>query len=408
MAESLLIRLGSNALDTIRWMVWSASDQSIIASGELANAEQLTQLTDKAQTRRVTVLVPTCEVAVNCLNVPAKTQKAIRLAAPYMLEDELGQDVEELFFAYGEDKKYIADKNCFIAVVKRQQMTLWLTWLSDAGLSTKQMLPDVLALPEVSEQWQAITIGKQILVRQSQWQGMLIDEQHWVLAKQSWHEIQEVNIDAYSTLPECSENIMVNYQPEELPLALFSQNIAGTSFNLLQGEYQVLTQRSPLLKTWSWAIGIGIFALLLNLGIKSVTLMNINQKQQVVEQQVIEEYKAAFPKTKKVRISTIRSQLKRKMAEIGSSNNEASFLAMLEKVQPAFSQVPELKPESLKFDSKRNELRLQAIAKDYQHFEKFKTLLEQKQLSVTQGAQNNQGDSVSGSFSITAKKGDKS
>ena len=407
MAESLLIRLGSNALDTIHWMVWSA-DQNIIASGELANAEQLTQLTDKAQTRQVTVLVPTCDVVLKSLNVPAKNQKAIRQAAPYMLEDELAQDVEELFFAYSEEKKHDTDKNCFIAVVKHQQMLLWLTWLKDAGLSTKQMLPDVLALPYSVENWQAITISGQILVRQSQWQGLLIDEQHWPLANKSWHEIPDINIHAFSTLPECNENITVTPQPEELPLALFAQNTTGKTFNLLQGEYQIRTKRSPIIKTWSWAAGIAIFALLLNTSIKTVTLMNINQQQQVVEQQVIDKYKAAFPKTKKVRISTIRSQLKRKMAEIGSSNNSASFLAMLEKVQPAFSQVPELKPESLKFDSKRNELRLQAKAKDYQHFEKFKTLLEQKQLSVTQGAQNNQGDSISGSFSITAKKGGQS
>jgi general secretion pathway protein L len=79
---------------------------------------------------------------------------------------------------------------------------------------------------------------------------------------------------------------------------------------------------------------------------------------------------------------------------------------MLDKLVPAFSQIPELKPQSFKFDSKRNELRMQATASAYLYFEKFKTLLEASQLSVAQGSQNNQGEVISGSFSIShVKKG---
>ena len=80
---------------------------------------------------------------------------------------------------------------------------------------------------------------------------------------------------------------------------------------------------------------------------------------------------------------------------------------MLSQVQPAFAKVPALKPESLKFDGKRQELRLQAIADDYQHFERFKTALVAANLTVQQGAQNNQGDQVTGSFSITSKDSSK-
>jgi len=73
---------------------------------------------------------------------------------------------------------------------------------------------------------------------------------------------------------------------------------------------------------------------------------------------------------------------------------------MLSKVQPAFAKVPALKPESLKFDSKKQELRVQAIANDYQHFELFKGALNAANLTVKQGAQNNQGEQVTGSFTI--------
>ena len=214
----------------------------------------------------------------------------------------------------------------------------------------------------------------------------------------------ELVIDSYSKLPDTEAELNLNEQAEELPMALLAKNAMEQSFNLLQGDYQVKTKRSPILKTWAWAAGLAVCALLVNLLFKSMTLIQLNGQQAAVEQEIISVYKAAFPKTKRVRVATIRSQLKRKLSEVGSSSNEESFLLMLDKLVPAFTQVPQLKPDSVKFDSKRNEIRMQATANDYQHFEKFKTLLEANQLSVSQGAQNNQGNVISGSFSITYKK----
>jgi len=408
MAENLIIRLGSHAEDTIHWLVWSTIEQSIIASGELAGAEQITALKDKATSRPITVLVPTADVALKSLNVPAKSQKAIRLAAPFMLEDELAQEVEQLFFAYGQNKSAHEDENCFVAAVEHEQMRRWLLWLTDAGISCKRMLPDVLVLPKAEKNWQAIQLGEQIIVRQGEWQGISLDANLWQSAIQCWLKSGDIAIDSYSALPLSNEQITINPQAEELPLALMAQQIDQQTFNLLQGEFQIKNQRSPLIKTWAWAASIAVCALLLNVVLKSVTLMQINSQQQTIEQQIIAQYKSTFPETKRVRVSTIRSQLKRKLAAIGSGGQDESFLTLLARMQPIFLQVPQLKPDAIRFDSKRNELRLQATADGYQQFEQFKTLLEGKQFSVSQGAQNNQGDKVSGSFSITQSTGGRS
>ena len=146
---------------------------------------------------------------------------------------------------------------------------------------------------------------------------------------------------------------------------------------------------------------------MLNVGYKGAQLWQLSAQQEQVEAQIIARYKKAFPSAKKIRIGTIKSQLNRKIATLGGSSDQTGFLTMLSKVQPAFAKVPELKPESLKFDGKRQELRLQAIADDYQHFERFKSALNAANLTVKQGAQNNQGEQVTGSFSITSKTSDK-
>jgi general secretion pathway protein L len=429
MAEKLYIRLGSNANDAVHWLIFSDDQEGIIASGELPHANALDELAEKSKQREVITFVPASDISLKSLKVPSKSAKAMRLAVPYMLEDELAQDVEDLFFAYNDIKITDSEHNCFVAVVEHAQLKLWQLWLKNADIVCKKMIPDVLAMPLTSEAntASAITLGEQILVRQGQWQGITVDTNTWPLISRSLSnskiedavntgeesvagdidtkEPASFSLNAYSALPESEAELNINPMPEELPLALlattFNSDKMG-SFNLLQGEFKTKEQRSLALTSWFWAAGIATFALLLNVGIKGAELMQLNSQQAQIEQQIISTYKKAFPKTKRVRVSTVRSQLKQKLKEVGDSNGESGFLTILTQVQPALTLVPEIKTQTLKFDGKRNEIRMQALAIDYQYFDKFKTALEESNLTVSLGAQNNQGEQISGSFSISS------
>ncbi|KGJ92381.1 type II secretion system protein GspL [Colwellia psychrerythraea] len=428
MTETLFIRLGSQAHDIIHWLVVSeinSNEQEIIASGELKGAEQLSELTDKAERRQVKVLVPGCDVLLKSLNVPAKSSRAMRLAVPYMLEDNLAEEVEQLFFAYADLKSDIQGNNCFTAIVAHKQMQQWLLWLAEAGIETLFILPDVLAMPFMDGGWSAIAIGdtctEQVIVRQHNWQGFVLDTNIWQLQWQAFNAEQtadeqkdgeqpykSVAIEAYSQLAH-SDSLTVTQMPEELPLALMAKNYGSqlNRFNLLQGQYKIKESRNNVSKQWLWVAGVALFALLLNLSHKGAQLWQLNAEQDKVQQSIISEYKKAFPKTKRVRVSTIKSQLNRELALLGGVSDQQGFLAMLARVQPAFAKVPALKPETLKFDGKRQELRIQATAKDYQAFELFNVALATANLTVKQGSQNNQGDLVTGSFSISNKTANK-
>ncbi|PKI13169.1 type II secretion system protein GspL [Colwellia sp. 12G3] len=428
MTETLFIRLGSQAHNSIHWLVvadTSNNEQEIIASGELKDAQQLSELTSKAEQRQIKVLVPGCDVLLKSLKVPAKSSRAMRLAVPYMLEDGLAEDVETLFFAYADLANDEQGNNCFTAIVAHNQMQQWLSWLADADIYTKYILPDVLAMPFTQDGWSAISLGdanqEQIIVRQKIWQGFTLDASAWQLQCQAFSietpehnensednegndQQSSVSIEAYSRLAH-SEKLAVKAMPEELPLALMAANYGSklNRFNLLQGQYQIKQNRSHAGQQWLWVAGVAMFALLLSLGDKSMQLWQLNAEQEKVEQNIVNSYKKAFPKTKRVRVSTIKSQLNRELALLGGVGDKQGFLAMLAKLQPAFTKVPALKPESLKFDGKRQELRIQATAKDYQAFEKFSVALNAANLTVKKGSQSNEGDQVTGSFSITNK-----
>lgn len=442
MAEILYIRLGSQVQDKISWLIFNTVEQEIIASGELSNAKQLSDLTTKAQQRLVKVFVPGCDVLLKRLVVPTKSQRAMRSAVPYMLEDELAQDVDDLFFAYANITNDESDYNCFVAITERAQMVLWQSWLTDANIHAKTLQPDILAMPYVNEQWSAISLKPtnvaditeastdtlanqtQIVVRLGEWQGFTLDNaawqfalQHHFTAKQSDkaeqdEEQTDIIVNAYSQLPHFTETISpkgftVVKVDEELPLALFAQHCQHSRFNLLQGEFKRKENRSKSVTNWLWAAGFAACALLLNVSYKSAELWQLSAQQEQIEAQIIARYKKAFPTVKNVRIGTIKSQLKSKISQLGGVSEQAGFLSMLTQVQPAFASVTALKPESLKFDGKRQELRIQAIANDYQHFELFKKALVAANLTVKPGAQNNQGDQVTGSFSVVSNKNNK-
>ncbi len=428
MTEKLFIRLGSQAHHTIHWLIAAGNNDSdtfeIIGSGELANAEQLIQLTEKAAHRVVKIIVPSSDVLLKSLSVPAKSNRAMRLAVPYMLEDNLAQDVDQLFFAYAELKQHNEENNCFTAIVEHKQIRQWLAWLDEAKIQSQVFVPEVLSLPKampnIESEWHVIALGdgdrQQIIVRQGAWQGFTLDLATWQLqchklsqhhalenneeAEQEHEQEQGIQINSYSPLPY-SEQLNIEAMPEELPLALMAKHYQNSNnFNLLQGEYKVKDNHEAGIKQWYWVAAVAVFALLLNFTFKAAQLWQVNTKKEQVEAQIIEQYKKAFPKTKRVRIATIKSQLNQKLAQLGGASDSAGFLAMLAKITPAFSKVSTLKPESLKFDNKRQELRIQAIASNYQTFEQFKAALEQEGLSVKQGAQNSQDSQVTGSFSI--------
>lgn len=406
MKETLYIRIGSDESAPIQWLITNDQQSDEIASGTIANKDALVELREKAQDRTVKVLINGSDIRLKTLTVPGKSERAIKSAAPYMLEDELAHDVEILFFAHASKPSgFQGTENCFMAIVSVTLLEQWIAWFADADIKVKYMLPDTLAMPLNSDAWTAITIGEQLLVRKSIWDGFSIDNN---LAEQLFRQLladaeEPQVLQSYAPLEIEAENLTIESVAEELPMLLLAKGYEQQSFNLLQGDYQVKEQHSPVLKSWLWVAGIAMFAFTLNLSAKIYDLTQLNNQYQQINARIESSYKKHFPGTKKVRLNMVKRQVSSALAELGGGSSDAGFLALLEQLKSAFNAVPQLKPDSIRFDAKRNEIRLSVTASDYQSFDKFKSELEKSALKVETGAQNNQGDKVVGSFNIRSK-----
>lgn len=168
MRETLFLRLSDLVPEGEVAYVIAVADS---AAGLMVRHAPLSQLPTLATGRRVVVFAPTCEIRLCKVSPPVRQQAKALQATPYLLEEQLAEDVEELHFALGARQ---ADNSFPVAVVARDQLDNWLQQLKEAGLEPHALVPDLLSLPSpTGEAWPALADRGQILVRTGEFSGFV-------------------------------------------------------------------------------------------------------------------------------------------------------------------------------------------------------------------------------------------
>lgn len=400
--EQLVVRLGADPDEAIHWIVWSNQQDEIIASGELPDATQLATLVDRAGRRPICALVPTSDILLKWVELPAKAGRKAIAAIPYILEEEISGDISQQFFALGPKN---GNKQA-VAIVNKEKMQSWLDLIETAGLSCDQLIPDVLALPTAEKDaWSILELGEQLLVRKDDWAG-LQGERDWLiqainhLARQfSKEHEQALHINDYSGTDLSNvENLDISQMPLDMPMKVLANGAAATKFNLLQGEYKVKTKTNGEWKKWRLAAVLAVIALFTSLIDKNIEKNQLNNQLDTLRAQISSEYKRAFPNAGAYR--DVKSTMERQMKalEQGGSGG-ASILIMLSQLRPAFEE-SDIKPQTMRFDSSRSELRIQAVASNFGALDKFKRQAEAQGFTVEQGSINQKDNQVIGTLSI--------
>ncbi|MFC3094094.1 type II secretion system protein GspL [Alteromonas sediminis] len=395
--EQLIVRLNSDDKTPVSWLVWSSSESDVIASGVLPDASHLNTLKERAGQRAIIALVPGSDVLLKWVTLPPKANRKVINAIPFMLEDELSEDIADLFFATGPRH---GDRQA-VAIVKHDKVRLWQAQLDAAGLYCEQLLPDVLAVPHHQDGMSLLTLSDQVLVREDEWKGFQ-GEADWVvpaLAHATKQSETKVVINNYSDLSlHDVPNTEVVSQTLELPMAVLAKHALSASFNLFQNEYKVRKKSSSTLWTqWRLAAGLAALALVLTLVDKTLTLYSLEERNSVLKAQIDTQVNAGFPNMGAYR--DLRRKVSSELAKLEQSGGGSSMLVMMSQLQPAFA-LSKVKPQLLRFDQGRGELRIQALASNFEALEQFKNQAEQSGFIVEQGAINNRPEGVVGSLSI--------
>ena len=399
--EQLVVRLGANPDEPIHWIVWSSQQNEIIASGELPDAAQLGTLADRAGRRPICALVPTSDVLLKWVELPAKAGRKALAAIPFILEEEISGDISQQFFALGPKDS----DNQAVAIVNKEKLHSWLRIIEDAGLACDQLIPDVLALPSIEKNaWSILELGQQLLVRKDDWAG-LQGEKQWLIQAINHHARQYANqteqallVNDYSgTDLSDVDNVDVTVMPLELPMKVLAQGVMSAKFNLLQGEYKINNKAGGQWKRWRLAAVLAVIALFTTLIDRSLEQNRLEEQLAALKSQVNSEYKRAFPNAGAYR--DLRTTMTRQMKSLEQGGGGASMLVMLSQLKPAFEE-SKIKPQTMRFDSSRAELRIQAMAANFDALDKFKRQAEAQGFTVEQGSITQKDNQVIGTLLV--------
>ncbi len=403
MSEQLIIRLPERAELPVSWLVWQATEKTIIAAGELASVAELSSLHERAGGRKVLVTVPATQVGIYQVTLPGKATRAVLKAVPYMLEEQLAEDIDGLHFALGERQGLQQQ----VLVVRDSVMQQWQQWLSDAALLPQRMVPEQLAMPVAPATWSALHTPNGWLVRTSTTHSFVATADNLALfvelqQQQLAEPLQQIQV--LGEWPLALEGVEVEPFEQTLPLELAICHWPSRQQDLLQGTYAPKRESNKALLPWRKVgilAGVLFVLALISMGAQIVELNAAKARLKTQSQGV---YLTAFPEDKALfkpgSKRNPRTLMRAKMRTLGSAaGGSTHFLAMIQKLTPAFVAVPDLEPDSLRYEAKRAEVRLMATANNFQSFEKFKNAVA-SEFAVETGSMTNQGEQVRGSLTI--------
>ncbi|PHN83844.1 type II secretion system protein GspL [Vibrio splendidus] len=405
MSEFLTVRLSSEPQSPVQWLVWSTSQQEVIASGELSSWEQLDELTPYAEKRSCIALLPGNECLIKRVEIPKGAARQFDSMLPFLLEDEVAQDIEDLHLT-------ILDKDASHATVcgvDREWLKHALELFREANIIFRKVLPDTLAVPFEEQGISALQIDQHWLLRQGHYQAVSISEawlpmflqSDWVVAGE---EEQATTIFSYTAMPsdDVQQQSGVEWQakPAELVMSLLSQQAITSSVNLLTGTFKTKSSFSKYWRVWQ---KVAVAACLLVAVIVTQQVLKVQQYEAQAEAYRAESeriFRAVLPGKQRIpTISYLKRQMNDEAKKYGGSGEGDSLLGWLALLPETLGQVKSIEVESIRYDGNRSEVRLQAKSSDFQHFETARVKLEEK-FVVEQGPLNRNGDAVFGSFTL--------
>ncbi len=374
MKHRIFIQLTSAVADQVRWLC--DDEPNSVHSGSLTDAAVA------AVGRRVIVFVPATEVVLTQADVPTRNRQRMAAAVPFLLEEQLTEDVEDLHFALGERS---VEGRVNVAVVAHAHMRAWVEALKNAALQPDIMIPEILSLPLAADNWTLASEENRALLRTGTASGLTIDSDAlpWLLPRlvaEADPKPQQVTVLGAVTLPELEVPIARATLADPLLTVLGSAYQETGALNLLQGAYSRREQIGRLWRPWRAAavlLGILVLGQFIVKGIQVHQLEGENDRLRTAINQI---YLDAFPDAK--RVVDAQAQMKQRLAALrGGGGDSTSLITLMASVSGPLSSAGNVEIQRVSY--KDGELNVALTINDLQRLEQLKDQLsDQGKLQV--------------------------
>jgi len=374
MSENLFIRL--NEVDSaekipVEWMLLDEASGVIRTRGEDPLDELAAITTEMSWSGKTIVLVPGEHVLFTSASIPTRQKRKITRALPFMVEEQLANDVEETHLAVGDRT---SGGEISVAVVDREQMQSWLDTLLQAGFSAQVMVTDSLCVPITGENRNILIDADRALIRTDKNLAMAIDRTlvGTLLSLQETDDGNEQSKLAVSFLidPEEEEAISLEVTQWEAelnhpvskelldysPFETLCRNYDSNVINLLQDEFKPVESVSDSTTSWksvAWvAVGCFFLHILLLMGKGAYLSYEANR----LHQDAIALYVDVYPDDRNFGDIRRRWQAHLKGSNVPTQQND--FLTVLAEAAKSMDGL-RLQVSNVNFSEQRGDLILQ-------------------------------------------------
>lgn len=341
---------------------------------------------------KVVAVVPGTAVLMRRVMFPPQTEKAMRKAAPFMLEDDLAVDAGEMHFAIGsggEERPVVA--------VAHNRMRDWIAQLAEMALVATALVPEFCAVTAADGEALVVDLGSRVILRHND-QGCSaepallshIAEEYLAGARTiRLHSADPAPLTAGALHPFAS---LIRTTPLSVVFRLESAlGAAAEGINLLQGAYASRRDWRGIRRDWRRAARLSGLA-----GAAALALLVVDgaRLQRQAEQAIARAetvFRQALPEVKRVvnPRAQIRTELQALKAKVSSS-----FLQSSDLLFGVVSETNGTEIQTLRFDAKRGETTATLLLPSFDTIEHIKTAVKKKGGVLQEGGARQEGERI--------------
>lgn len=333
MAESIYLQLPRDA-GPAHWLLVDSVGNRIghVQEGSLADAAS------QAHGRRLTALVPGEDVMLFLADIPSRSLQKVQQAAPFLLEDKLAEDVENLHFAAG-----LRDTgNHLVAVTRQERMRHWLDEIGKAGLQPAQVVAETSALPVPADSVTVVLDGAYALARFPDGSGFTAERESapgLLKRKLTNANGTSMKVVIYATesddgpgfaaaldgIAETSHQLLKDGLLPLLATGLRQQR----GLNLLQAAFQLRSDLQEHWRVWRVALVLAAACLVLLLVQQGMGYVRLRHQAADLQNQVDQLLSQAMPGSK-ISPGTEETRMKQLLGQLQGGSDAGSLLPLLD------------------------------------------------------------------------------
>ena len=161
MTEQIIARFLNPKDMMLQWLVLDHSDTREIKQGTLQD------LAKTAGKNLVTLLYPASKVLLLDIDLPVKSDKQIKKALPFALEELLADEMETYHLVWHSQVK----GKVYVAAINQEKFKSCLAGFKEQGINLASVYPETLYLPYQAGSYSLFMDHQNAILRTGQWQG---------------------------------------------------------------------------------------------------------------------------------------------------------------------------------------------------------------------------------------------